>query len=299
MPTPITRGALSAKGFGFTNGGGKADLYINGAIQTTNIYLSYPGSNNPYLLTVTGGPLTMTVYLWGASGGSNDYSATYYSGAGGGSVGTVTLSPGTNYYLYVGQGGQTTSATDGSGGSGGWPNGGYGTRGDASGAGGGGMSMLSKALYSTSMSTSDIFLIAGAGGGQTGYARNAGAGGGSSGESAAGSVGTGGTQSSGGVFNGSYLMGGRATGSQYTGTDDGGGGGGGYYGGGGGTSDAQPAGGGSGYYNPSLVVSGSTVAGSGSTPPTLGGVLLSGYAAGVSSSGRYTGQNGLAYLQFV
>lgn len=296
MPLPITRGAASAKSFGFTGATGSV-LLINGTPQFTNTYLYYTTST-PYTLTVSGGNLTITLYLWGASGGSSNYSAGYYSGAGGGTLGTITLSTGTNYYLYVGQGGKPPAAIDGSGGSGGWPNGGYGTMGDASGAGGGGMSMFSKALYSTSMSTSNIFLIAGGGGGNTGYARSAGAGGGTDGGSASGIVGTGGTQNAGGQYNGSYLKGGNATGSQYSGSDDGGGGGGGYYGGGGGTSDAQPAGGGSGYYNPSLVSSGSTVAGSVNVPPTLGGKLLSGYANGISTSFLTTGQDGLAYLQF-
>lgn len=210
-----------------------------------SVYIYYQ-SNNYHTLSFKSG-FSYTIHMWGASGGGGKYSTNYFSGAGGLVYGTYTPTSDTTAYLYIGQGGDGADSTTVAG-IGGWPNGGDGTQGDASGSGGGGMSMLSTAIYSTSMSNSDILLIAGGGGGATGYQNNAGFGGGTTGGGATASV-TGGTQSAGGTYNGAYLVGGDATGGVSSGSDDGGGGGGGYYGGGGGTSDAQPGAGGSGYIN--------------------------------------------------
>lgn len=210
-----------------------------------SLYIYYQ-SNNYYTLGFKTG-FSYTIHMWGASGGGGKYSANYFSGAGGLVYGTYTPTSDTTAYLYIGQGGDGADSTTVAG-IGGWPNGGDGTQGDASGSGGGGMSMLSTATYSTSMSNSDILLIAGAGGGATGYIANAGFGGGTEGGNG-GLAGQKGTQSAGGTYNGAYLVGGDATGGVSSGSDDGGGGGGGYYGGGGGTSDAKPGGGGSGFIN--------------------------------------------------
>jgi hypothetical protein len=278
----------------------KPSLSINGSLVTTATYL-YNNSNSPNTLTVTGGNIIVTVSIWGAAGGNGAYPSTGASGAGGFVKGTITLVPGTTYYVYIGQGGRgPTSYSFGNGGLGGWPNGGFGTMGDASGAGGGGMSMMSQALFSTGMSVGDIILISGAGGGSTGYNGQAGAGGGTTGQSGANSGGTGGTQSVGGTYNGAYLTGGNATGSRTSGSDDGGGGGGGYYGGGGGTSAARPGGGGSGYVNSSLVSSSTLTAGSGITAPNPDGTLSSGYANGRTdvSGSPQPGQDGLGYITF-
>lgn len=282
------------------SGGGAPAVILNGASILSGTYV-YNNSNTANTLTVTGGPVILTFRAWGAAGGNGSYSAGNASGAGGYARGTVTLQPGTTYYLYVGQGGfGPATASFGAGGLGGWPNGGFGTMGDASGAGGGGMTMLSKAIFSTGMSDSDILLIAGAGGGSTGYAGNAGAGGGTNGQTAGGGGGTGGTQSVGGTYNGAKLTGGNATGSRTSGSDDGGGGGGGYYGGGGGTSDAKPGAGGSGYFNPSLVSSSTLTTGSAATAPNPESLLPGGYASGKSdiSGTPQNGNPGVVYLTF-
>lgn len=278
---------------------GAITVNVNGSPATTGTYL-YNNSNTVNTITVTGGTKAVTFTLWGAAGGNGSYSTSGSSGAGGFAKGTVTLQPGTTYYLYVGEGGfGPSTASYGAGGLGGWPNGGYGTSGDATGAGGGGMTMLSKAVFSTGMSDSDILLIAGAGGGSTGYAGAAGAGGGSNGQNGAVSS-TGGTQSAGGTYNGAKLTGGNATGSRTSGSDDGGGGGGGYYGGGGGTSDARPGAGGSGYYNSSLVTSATLTTGSTTTAPNPDSTLQAGYANGRADVGGSPakGQSGLAYITF-
>lgn len=277
---------------------GPPKVLLNGVEITSGAY-AYNNANAANTITVTGA-VPVTFRIWGAAGGNGSYSASGSSGAGGFAKGTVSLEPGVTYYLYVGEGGRGPAAASfGNGGLGGWPNGGYGTMGDASGAGGGGMTMLSKTPFSTGMSDADILLIAGGGGGSTGYAGAAGAGGGSTGQNGAVSS-TGGTQTAGGTYNGAKLAGGNATGSRTSGSDDGGGGGGGYYGGGGGTSDARPGAGGSGYYNSLLVSGASLVASSGITAAAPDGFLLTGYANGKSDVGGSpaNGANGLVYITF-
>lgn len=292
----ILQGVLASIG---SVAGGTGIVQVNGSNVSSGTYI-YNNGNSPNTVTVTGSTKPVTFSLWGAAGGNGSYSAGGSSGAGGFSKGTVILQPGTTYYLYVGQGGFGPLASGyGTGGLGGWPNGGYGTMGDASGAGGGGMTMLSTTTFSSGMSDANILLIAGAGGGSTGYAGAAGAGGGSTGQNSAGPA-NGGTQSAGGTYNGSKLTGGNATGSRTSGLDDGGGGGGGYYGGGGGTSDANPGAGGSGYVNTSLVTSSTLTTGSTITAPNPDGTLDSNYANGRTDVGGSpaNGRQGLAYITF-
>jgi hypothetical protein len=282
-----------------TSRGGVAQVLVNGSAVTTGTYI-FNNSNTVNTIIVTGTNRAVTFSLWGAAGGNGAYPTDGSSGAGGFAKGTATLQVGTTYYLYVGQGGfGPDSYSYGNGGLGGWPNGGFGTMGDASGAGGGGMTMLSTALFSTGMSDSTILLIAGAGGGSTGYNGAAGAGGGSVGQNNSSSS-TGGTQSAGGTFNGSRLTGGNATGSRTSGGDDGGGGGGGYFGGGGGTSDARPGAGGSGYFNPSLINSPTLITGSTTAAPNPDGTLNSNFANGrIDVAGSpANGRAGLAYITF-
>ena len=271
---------------------------IDGSPVTSGTYI-YNTGNTAKILTVSA-PLAVTFRIWGAAGGNGMYSTLATgSGAGGFAKGTVTLQPGVNYYLYIGEGGKPVGSSSGVGGLGGWPNGGYGSMGDASGAGGGGMTMLSKAIFSVGMSDNDILLIAGAGGGSTGYAGQAGAGGGSTGQNSAVAGITGGSQSAGGTYNGAKLTGGNAVGSRtVSSSDDGGGGGGGYSGGGGGTGDGKPAAGGSGYFNPSLVTGGTLSASSGLIAADPDGLLLAGYASGKSDSSTVsqTSNNGLVYV---
>lgn len=278
----------------------RSPVFVDGSPVPSGTYI-YNLANSARVITV-GGATPVTFRIWGAAGGNGMYGTLATgSGAGGFAKGTVTLQPGTNYYLYIGEGGKPTTAAGSVGGLGGWPNGGYGSMGDASGGGGGGMTMLSKAVFSVGMSDSDILLIAGAGGGSTGYAGQAGAGGGSTGQNSAAAGITGGSQSAGGTYNGAKLTGGNAVGPRTVSTaDDGGGGGGGYYGGGGGTGDGKPAAGGSGYFNPTLVTSASLVASSGLVAADPDALLLAGYASGKSdsSSVSQTSNNGLVYITY-
>jgi len=274
------------------------DMYLNNVKTSNSSFYVYNNNNTVNTLTVATAT-TVIIKSWGSSGGNGSYSTSGSSGAGGYAEATVTLQPNTTYYIYVGEGGKGPSgASFGLGGAGGWPNGGFGTSGDATGAGGGGMTMISTAEFNTSMSDSSIVLIAGAGGGSTGYNGAAGAGGGTSGQSA--TYTTGGTQSIGGTYNGSKLQGGNATGTQSGGSDDGGGGGGGYYGGGGGTSDAKPGSGGSGYYNTSIC-SNVTLGTGTSTAVYTSTDLLSGYSTGATDVGGspQNGKNGLVYILVV
>lgn len=276
----------------------EAAVFLNGVSIDSGVY-AYNNSNSPNIITVTA-EIAVTFHIWGASGGTGSYSSGVFSGAGGFVKGTVTLVPATTYYLYIGAGGgPVEGGRDGNGGLGGWPNGGDGAEGDASGGGGGGMSMLSKAVYSVSMSNADILLIAGGGGGATGYAGSAGAGGGTAGQNGGSSPITGGTQTTGGIHNGSKLLGGKAAGPRTVRSgNDGGGGGGGFYGGGGGEGDAKPGAGGSGYVNASLASNTLLLVGSYQTPPNPTGRLLTGYASGLSTSSNKTGLPGLAYIEF-
>lgn len=281
-------------------GAATGSVFLDGNLLTQDTYIFHTGFS-PRQLQAVDGDVSVRLHLWGAAGGNGSYGTNGSSGAGGYVSGTITLLRNITYYLYVGQGGLGPSNKSyGVGGDGGWPNGGYGTSGDATGAGGGGMSMLSTALFSTSLPTSSIYMIAGGGGGSTGYSGAAGAGGGSSGQNNDDNDSTGGTQSSGGTYNGSYLQGGNATGSQSSGSDDGGGGGGGYYGGGGGTSDAKPGSGGSGFINTSYVTFSQNMAGSYASAPDPEGLLLGGYVSGKNdiTNTPQNGQDGLAYITF-
>jgi len=278
-----------------------AGLFIDG--------VSFPASNYVYpsgtakILTVSGGTKQIKVWMWGAGGGAGSYISAYsnQSGSGGLVIGTFTVQASTNYYLYIGKGGNGPASSTGAGGLGGWPNGGFGTIGDASGGGGGGMSMISKAVYITTMADADILMVAGGGGGSCGYVGNAGAGGGSSGQATSYGGGGAGTQTAGGAHNGGKLFGGNGI-SRTTGADDGGGGGGGYYGGGASIGvDGGNASGGSGYFNVSLVSSATLTTGTTGTPPNPNANLPATYAVGKTAitATPQTGGDGIIYIQIL
>lgn len=232
--------------------------------------------------TVPAGVTSMTVKMWGGGGAGGEAGG----GAGGGAgyvTGTIAVTPGETFAVYIGGGG-------GAG---------------ANNAGGGG-----GALTRLTRNTGSVLALVAAGGGGGGAQdanSDGGAGGGSTGNNAAGSNGgSGGTQSAGGAAGtstcngqaGASLLGGNGAtgilsicntsgGGGNPGTNTGGGGGtagttallgtiygaggggGGYYGGGGGgasTTRGGGGGGGSSYTNTSIVTSSSTSAGSGQTP---------------------------------
>jgi len=244
----------------------------------------------------------LLVKIWGPGGGSGNYSGSGGGGPGGFSTGLLTVTPGETLYLAVGSGGDRPISATGNGGLGGWPGGGFGARGDASGGGGGGLS----GIFSTNTLTQgDALIIAGGGGGSTGFGNfGAGGGGGDTGGSGAGTSGKGGTQIAGGLNGngtaspaytaGSALQGGTAfTDNTTSQGNDAGGGGSGYFGGGAGQGDGRAGGGGSGYLHPSRIVNGITIAGtnaaSGSVanlpPSTNDPYYISGIGVGGAASG--------------
>ena len=198
------------------------------------ITFTYKGAAQTY--TVPAGVYSLTVDAQGARGGSN-YDKTP-GGAGGRVVTTLAVTPNETLTIYVGgQGGVAPSP--GSGGAG-YNGGGQGT---SANGGGGGATDLRRSATVPSTSLADRLVVAGGGGGASGYP--GGAGGGLSGTAGQGSTtaGQGGTQTGGGASIGPdpNLTGGtlgQGGAGIYTG------GGGGYYGGGGGSNGG---GGGSGY----------------------------------------------------
>ena len=226
---------------------------------------SYTGSNQTF--TVPAGCTSVTIKAWGAGGGGSSQGYTYpYVTAGGGggyATGTLTVTPGQQLTVIVGQG------------AGGVGNNGFTPF-------GGGRSAV-RLLAGT-----EILTAAGGGGG--GYGINAmvsaGGGGATGAEPMAGSTldGGGGTQSAGGV-GGVGDSGSGAAGSQYQGgASPYGGGGGGYFGGGGGgiSSGICSCGGGGGSSYVGGVTGGSTTAGSGATPGNTGDAW---YVAGIGVGG--------------
>lgn len=214
--------------------------------SNTNMNFSYTGS----VQTATLDPGKYILECWGAQGGS--YSS-YSGGAGGYSIGTITLSQRTNLYIYVG--GQPATQTSTGATSGGFNGGGAGCSRTYNystyGQGGGGASDIrigQDSFYAR-------VIVAGGGGGSssedsftTKY------GGGTSGGSSASGYGA--TQTSAGT-NGLFGQGGAATTSGTNYNYGSGGGGGGFYGGGACSSYSDSTnyrtynGGGSGYvYTP-------------------------------------------------
>lgn len=202
---------------------------------------------------------TANVVMWGAGGGTTNYGAGTDGGAGGCSIGDVSLESTKTYQFIVGSGGAGGNAAR------------------AGGAGGAGTGIQ------ITPSNTAVMVAGGGGGGLSGAPRNAGGGGGPSGESGGptGGGGPGGTQSAAGVgisggrrtggsgsgrnggagspgsanFAGGTGFGNGGTGAIFPGDCGGGGGGGGYYGGAGSGGDqcASGGGGGSGHINPTYV----------------------------------------------
>lgn len=212
----------------------------------------------------SGGNVAVKTHIWGAGGGAGAPSGGN-GGAGGFTVGDLTLLQGTTYKFLVGNSTGTPSDS-------GTPAG----AGSNAGVGGG-----YSGVFTTSISQPNAIILAGGGGGaggnDSGDHGNGGGGGGSTGQDANGSPlsdsdGHGGTQSAGGDAgtgnqgngtSGTALTGG-AGGPRGTNGGGGGGGGSGYYGGGGGggvaggNTGAGGGGGGSGYLHPSLITNGTT-----------------------------------------
>lgn len=259
--------------------------------------------------TVPAGVTSMTVKMWGAGGGGGETGGGDGGGAGY-TEGTIAVTPGETFAVYIGGGG--------------------GAGANNAGGGGGALTRLTRNTGSVLM----LVAAGGGGGGAQDAASDGGAGGNNgsnNGLNAGGSNGgSGGTQSAGGAGGtstcngqaGASLLGGNGAtgilsicntsgGGGNPGTNTGGGGGtagttallgtiygaggggGGYFGGGGGgasTTRGGGGGGGSSYINGSFVTSGSSTAGSGTTPgnntdPYRGSAGNGGVAGSAGSTG--------------
>ncbi len=288
---------------------------ITSAISGVYIYpplpigeMTYTGSIQRHTIPNDSTVGSVTFSIWGGGGAGGVYAGGGNGGGGGFATATFNVAPLDVIEIQVGQGGRKT--VGGLGGVGGWPDGGGGAPGDTFPGGGGGSTRIWK--------NGQLMVVAGAGGGGSGYnVGEAGAGGGTTGQSAGGSGGTGGSQSAGGIdpsdgngtktglqiINYTNRTGGwgGATGDVATSTsDDGGGGGGGYWGGGGGGGDGQSGGGGSGYLAAGVVGSmstGSLQSAAGTSDRKYPGT---GYAQGGTSTGSSAtvqdGGNGYVFI---
>lgn len=251
------------------------------------------GSVQTFTAPVTG---NYDLQVWGASGGNS--SSGYLGGNGGYSKGTISLNKDDVLYIYVG--GKGLNGVSGNTSQVGGYNGGGKSSGSSSisygiGGSGGGATHIAKVdglLSTLSASTSNILLVAGAGGGAADYRGYiGGAGGGTTGTTGIGynasRQATAGSQTTGGApgynatteMTGSFGKGGDAYSVSSRQTFSGGGGAG-FYGGGGGSGRSgtnssysrytSGGGGGSGYIDTSLS-NASTLDGTQSTIPTVDG----------------------------
>lgn len=225
--------------------GGSTTLQYTGAVQTW---------------TVPPGICSVTFELYAASGGGTSTGGTGQSGRGGYSKGTLAVSQGEVFYIYVGQQGGIANTGSSTPTYSAFNGGGYGNQNGYSGpgnaAGGGGATDI---RFGGQALSDRIIIAGGGGGGHVAYDNNrrGGPGGGLTGGSGGSNNGitaggTGGTQTAGGVggqYNGqsgSLGQGGHGVGDPAGGGPCcAGGGGGGYYGGAGGNHSG--AGGGSSY----------------------------------------------------
>ena len=247
--------------------------------SSSAVTFSYTGADQTYV--VPDGTVSLTVYLWGAGGGSSTSPAgggTQIGGAGACLTGTLLVTAGETLTIVVGGGGANSSSKPygGGGNAGGYTNLGYSCS-------GGGRSAIRR-------SGADVVTAGAGGGGRSGIG---GAGGITTGGTGQNSSATGGTQTGGGVHTGS-----GADGSLYgggnAGQDNSAGGGSGYYGGGGGGQDNSGGGGSSLYSN--LVSYTGYVSDTGTAPNKTSPYYVSGVANGGTYAGGGTGGNGLVVV---
>ena len=235
------------------------------AVTTCTISFTYTGDY--YQWTVPSGVTSITFDISGAAGGTN-WSSGITTTKGGRVQGTLSVTPGSTLFIYVGGAGSQAITTSNAN-TGGWNGGGLGGTGNGTspncycGTGGGGATDL----RTTAGVLSSRLLVAGGGGGSANNYRaiqdNGGDGGGLIGASstaaaASSTNATGGTQSAGGTGNKwntwpQSSNGSLGIGSDAASTTGGGGGGGGYFGGAG--ASWTGGGGGSSYTHPTLASS--------------------------------------------
>ena len=262
--------------------------------------LTYTGSLQTFV--VPAGVTSVTLYMWGAGGGTAySYSGfvNYSGGAGAMVQGVYSVTPASTLYVVVGKGGVTNQSaqTDAQGGGG-----------AANSAGGGG----GRSAIQLSSGGADVVVAGGGGGGGLLSASNNGTGGpayfsGSSPNTLAAVVCYGGTQTAGGAAGGAGNVPGNPGTLKFggAGTGPGGGGGGGYYGGGGmgnGDQGWGPGGGGSSLIDNLSLIPGQSVLGYNS--PNLSGApntSSSYYQSNVAAGGvgaNATGGNGLVVILY-
>lgn len=266
-------------------------FYLSTTTSTANaIYSSVLGNATTFQSTgadqtyvVPSGITSLTVYLWGAGGGStiSPAGSGTIGGAGAYLSGTLTVTPNETLTIISGRGGANSLTTAASPyGGGGAPGG----RTDGWSSSGGGRSAIRRGA------TDIVTVGAGGGGRQSGIA--GGSGGITIGGSGTGSA-TGGTQTAGGAGAnaGSFNAGGNG------GQDNSAGGGSGYYGGGGGSQDNNGGGGSSFFTNLSSYTG--VISSDGYTAPyQYSPYYVSGVANGATYAGGGTGGNGLVVLSY-
>jgi uncharacterized repeat protein (TIGR02543 family) len=255
--------------------GGNGCVVVTYSSSGTTAFKTFNYTGETQTWTVPAGVTSATFNLIGAGGGGVTQGTGTGTGGGGGFArGTVAVTSGSTFSIIVGQAGggvaptnigscSYTPRTFGGGGRGGAC---FQLRTGMMASGGG------RSAVRVSGATNDLITAGGGGGG--GYQGVGGAGGGLTGLSGTVNTTTGGSQTAGGIggfsingfpgFNGVKFQGGDSR-------DESGGGGGGYWGGGGG-GDNGAGGGGSSYWDSLTVTSGSTSAGSATTPGTSTGL---------------------------
>ena len=291
----------------------ESDFRISAVGTATTVSYNYKNSVQTFTAPYAG---QYTFTLKGAGGGTTDFKTFKNNGgAGGKTVGTVTLTKGQKIYIVTGgAGGSLTAPTNYfnwvhassiNGAAGGYNGGGAGGKGMVDtthnkrrlgGAGGGGATHIAtESGLLKNVTKSKVLMVAGGGGGGA-IAANGGAGGGTSGKNTSkGSVSAaGGTQSSGNAY-GVGANGRNASSSAYEASAEGaGGGGGGYYGGKASTASGKYSAiggaGGSGYIKSGVTGSstsqgdGAAAKGNGSVSVTYDGYVIKYNANGGSGS---------------
>jgi len=175
---------------------------------TETLTYSYTGSDQALTIPASADYVTATIYAWGAGGGSTPVAADPRNGGGGGfAQATISVSPGEQFVVVVGEGGLGFGA-DAPGSTGTYGGGGSSGAVGYSGEGGGlsglfegsGTIVFGNPAYPGTPSQPRAIVIAGGGGG-SGVPGNGGAGGGETGGNGTGpgTAGQGGTQSAGGT----------------------------------------------------------------------------------------------------
>ena len=277
-------------------------ITVNAPVSAT-----YSATNSDQSFNAPSGVNAIQFKMWGAGGaGSNREGWSGSSGGGGGgyATGLVTVTPGNDYVIVVGDGGTAGDESANYGGGGKGNSWGTGSGGGLSGFFDGSGQVFSSGTPQSGAHGRSLLIAGGGGGGggNRGGNTQGGAGGGTNGQNGTApngaNIGYGGQQNAGGASNntaGSALRGGDST------SGHAGGGGGGYYGGGSGQynepQDMAGGGGGSGYYSPSAVNSATLTSGSGQTPGNSGDSDRSGAADGGGGGGG-SGDDGRLKLDY-